>query len=136
MVAYAGISLTLLAARTIDSNYLQLQKPIGSTIFPVLGSSDQIHLTKYSGDKKAWPVILSLGNVRWSERLKATQNCSILVAILPVPPKQCFHGPGKSAELKAQQNYNREVLRKVFEIIFMPLNHLFERGKHMFCSDG
>ena len=93
-------------------------------------------MTNYSGDKKAWPVFLSLGNVRSSERLKATRNCSVLVALLPVPPKHCFHGPGKSAELKAQQDYNREVLRKVFEIIFTPLNNLFERGKHMLCSDG
>ena len=136
MVGYAGISLSLLAARMIDSNSLQLQKPIGSTIIPVLGSSDQTHRTNYSGNKTAWPVFLSLGNIRSSERLKATRNCSILVALLPVPPKHCFHGPGKSAELKAQQDYNREVLRKVFEIIFTPLNNLFERGKHMLCSDG
>ena len=102
MVAYAGISSTLLAARTIDSNSLQLQKPIVSTIVPVLGSSNQTHLTNYSGDKKAWPVFLSLGNVQSSERLEETRNCSVLVALLPVPPKHCFHGPGKLAELKAQ----------------------------------
>ena len=135
-MANAGISSTLLTARTIDSNSLQLQKPISSTIIPVLGSSDQTHLTNYSGDKKAGPVFLSLGNVRSSERLKATRNCSVLVALLSVLPKHCFHGPGKLAELKAQQDYNREVLRKVFEIIFTPLNNLFERGKNMLCSDG
>ena len=102
----------------------------------MLGSSDETHLTNYSGKKKAWRIFLNLGKVRSSERLKVTQNCSILVALLPVPPKHCFHGPGKSAELQAQQDYNREVLRKVFEIIFTPLNNLFERGKHMLCSDG
>ena len=68
----------------IDCNSLQLPKPIGSTIIPVLGSSDQTHLTNYSGDKEAWPVFLSLGNVRSSEWLKATRNCSVLVAILPI----------------------------------------------------
>ena len=136
MVAYAGNSSTLLATRTIDSNSLQLQKPIGRTIIPVLGSSDQTHLTNYSRDKKAWPVFLSLSNVRSSERLEATRNCSILVGLLPVPPKHCFHSPGMSAELKVQQDYNRDVLRKVFEIIFTPLNNLFERGKPMLCSDG
>ena len=72
MVAFADISLTLLAARTIDSNSLQLQKHNGSTIVPVLGSSEQTHLTNYSGDIKAWPVFLSPGNVRLSEQLKAT----------------------------------------------------------------
>ena len=102
----------------------------------MLGSSDQTHLTNYSGDKKAWPVFLNLGNVRSSEWLKAMRNCSFLAALLPVPPKHCFHGPEKSSELKAQQDYNREVLRKVFEIIFTPLNNLFKRGKHMLCSDG
>ena len=135
MVAYAGTSLTLLAARMIDSNSLQLQKPIGSTIIPVFGSSDQTHLTNFSGDKKAWPVFLSLGNVRSSEWLKETPNCSILVALLPVLLNDCFHGLGKSAELKAQQDDNREVLRKVFEIVFTPLTNLFERWKHMLYSD-
>ena len=71
-MVYAGISSTLLAARTIDSNSLQLQKPVGSTIVPVLGSSDQTHLTNYCGDKMAWPVFLSRGIVRSSERLKAS----------------------------------------------------------------
>ena len=49
MEAYVGISSILHTAQTIDSNSLQLQKPIGSTIIPVLGSSDQTHLTNYSG---------------------------------------------------------------------------------------
>ena len=106
MVSYAGISSTLLAARTIDSNSLQLQKPIGSTIIPVLGSSDQTHLTNYSRNKKAWPVFLSLGNVRSSELLKVTRNCSVPVALLTVAVKCCFHGPGKLVELKAQQYIN------------------------------
>ena len=136
MVANAGITTSLIGLQTHDLDVLQQQKPIGSTIVPVLGSSDQTHLTNYSGDKKEWPVFLSLGNVRSSERLKATRNCSVLVALLPVPPKHSFRGPGKTAETKAQQDYNREVLRRVFEKLFTPLNDIFEQGKRMLCSDG
>src|SRR6266550_6054484 len=133
VVANAGITTSLIGLQTHDLDVLQQQKPIGSTIVPVLGSSDQTHLTNYSGDKKEWPVFLSLGNVRSSERMKATRNYSILVALLPVPPKHCFRGPGRSADLKVQQDHNREILRKVFEIIFTPLNNLFEHGKRMLC---
>ena len=105
-MAYVGISSTLLAAQTIDSNSLQLQEPIGSTIVPVLGSSDQTYLTNYSVDKKAWPVFLSLDNVQSSERLKVSRNCSVLGTHLPVPPKHCFHGPRNLTELNAEQDNN------------------------------
>lgn len=142
MVANAGITIrslfynTFIVFQTSKFDVLQQQKPIGSTIVPILGSSDQTHLTNYSGDKKEWPVFLSLGNIRSSERLKATRNCNVLVALLPVPPKHSFRGPGKTAETKAQQDYNREVLRQVFEKLFTPLNDLFHTGKRMICSDG
>ena len=38
--------------------------------------------------------------------------------------------------MKEQQVHNREVLRKVFELIFRPLDALFNTGKLMLCADG
>ena len=37
--------------------------PVGCTLIPVLVASDQTHLTNYSGDKKLWPVYISIGNI-------------------------------------------------------------------------
>jgi len=61
---------------------------------------------------------------------------SILVALLPVPPTYHFKGQGKTTALKEQQIPNREGLKKVFELIFRPVDVLFNTGKLMLCADG
>ena len=37
--------------------------PAGVTIAPVILSSDKTQLSRFSGDKQAWPVYLTLGNI-------------------------------------------------------------------------
>jgi hypothetical protein len=105
-------------------------------IVPVFGSSDQTHHTNCSGDKKKWPVYLSLGNIDSTIRSKPSNLASILAALLPIPPKYYFKGHGKTTALKEQQIHNREVIRKVYELIFCPLNALFNTGKLMLCAHG
>jgi len=101
------------------------------------GSSDQTHLTNYLGDKKGWPVYLSLRNIDLTIRSKPSNVASTLVALLPVPPKYHFKGHGKITAMKGQQIHNREVLRNVFELIFRPLDALFNNGKLTLCvRDG
>jgi hypothetical protein len=93
-------------------------------IVPLLGSSDQTHLTTYSGDKKEWPVYLSLGNINPIIRSMPPNLATILVAHLPVPPKYHFKGHGKTPAVKEQQIHTREVLRKDFDHIFRSLDAL------------
>jgi len=88
------------------------------------------------GDKKEWPVYLSLGNIDSTIRSKPSNLGSILVALLPIPPKYHFEGRGKTTAVKEQQIHNREILRKVFELIFHPLDTLFNTGKLLLCVDG
>jgi len=38
--------------------------------------------------------------------------------------------------MKEQQIHNQEILRKVFELIFRPLDVLFNTGKLLLCVDG
>jgi len=61
---------------------------------------------------------------------------SSLVTLIPVPPKYHFKGHGKTTALKEQQIHNREVLRKVFNVIFRPLDVLFNTGKCKHYADG
>jgi hypothetical protein len=105
-----------------------LKKTVGSTIVPIIGSSDQTHLTNYSGDKKEWPIHFSLGNINSTIPSKPSSLASVVVALLPVPLKHHHHGRGKTAAIQEQQEYNREVLRWVFGSIFGPLNTVCEKG--------
>ena len=37
--------------------------PRGGTVVPLLLASDKTDLTNFSGDKPAWPVYMSIGNI-------------------------------------------------------------------------
>jgi len=42
----------------------QDQLPAGAKIVPVICASDKTHLTNFSGDQQAWPLYLTIGNIR------------------------------------------------------------------------
>jgi len=56
--------------------------PVGSTLVLVLFASDATYLTNFSGDGKAWPLYMSIGNIRSSICNKPTSHAWVLVAIL------------------------------------------------------
>jgi len=82
-----------------------------------------------------WPVYLSLGNIDWTIRSNPLNLASFLVALLPIAPKHHFKEHGKPTAVKEHQIHNAQVLRKVFELIFRPLDTLFNTGKLMHCAD-
>jgi hypothetical protein len=53
-------------------------------LLPILLGSDKTHLTVFAGDKKAWPLYLSLGNIKSSFRNKPSNHTWVLVAYLPI----------------------------------------------------
>jgi hypothetical protein len=59
----------------------------------------------------------------------------ILVTLLPVPLKYHFTGHGKTTAMKQPPINNREVLWKVFKLIFRPLDTLGNTAKLMLCAD-
>ena len=42
---------------------MQDMLPEGGTLVPLIFASDKTHLTNFSGDKSAWPLYMSLGNI-------------------------------------------------------------------------
>jgi hypothetical protein len=108
----------------------------GATIVPLLGSSDQMHLTNNSGNMNKWPVYLNLRYIDQTFRSQAPNRASIHVAIIPVPPKYHFEGRGKTTEVKEQKIHNRKALWRVLELIFRPLNIRFSTAGRVLCADG
>ena len=41
----------------------QLKLPVGATVAPIILSSDKTKLSQFRGDKSAWPVYLTIGNI-------------------------------------------------------------------------
>ncbi|KAF8441128.1 hypothetical protein BGX38DRAFT_1096931, partial [Terfezia claveryi] len=84
----------------------QKQVPIGCTMVPILLASDQTHLTNFSGDKKLWPLYMSIGNIKFTICNKPTMNVWIPIALLPIPPKhldRILGHPVEAQELDAPQ---------------------------------
>jgi hypothetical protein len=92
-------------------------------------------LTNYSSDKKEWLIYLSVRNIKLTIRSKPSSLARVIVTLLPVPPKYHHRGHQQTAAIKEQQEYNWEVLGRVFEIIFYPLDTVFEKEKPMLCAD-
>jgi len=79
---------------------------------------------------------MGVGNIDSTIRSKPPNLARMPVAVLPIPPKYLFRGHGTTTAMKAQQIYIQEVLRKVFECIFCPLNAVLNAGKLRLCVDG
>jgi hypothetical protein len=73
----------------------------GRTLLPVLLGSDKTHLTVFAGDKKAWPLYLSLGNIKSSFCNKPRNHAWVLGAYLPVVT---FEAPKPGFSVRALEN--------------------------------
>lgn len=60
--------------------------PEGATVVPILLSSDKTQLSKLSGDKKAWPVYMSIGNLNHEARRQRKRPAMVLLGLLPIIP--------------------------------------------------
>ena len=121
--------------QVLIAHYVPWQKtlPPGATVVPIIGLSDQTQVTNFSGDKKAWPVYVTIGNIFSPMRNSPVKMPLLLVALLPVPPK--FTGESAQAD-QAQQQMNVDVLRTLFDLVLVPLQQVVQEGTVMDCAEG
>jgi len=93
--------------------------------------SDQTHLTNLSGDKKARPVYLTVGNLPATRRNRPRSFAVLVLALLPVLPKLTkFSADNLDREINAQ------TLRGVFEHLLKPWPNTALEGLKIACADG
>ncbi|KAG0632570.1 hypothetical protein HOY80DRAFT_863978, partial [Tuber brumale] len=105
--------------------------PEGATLVPIICSSDVTFLTNFSGDKKAWPIYLTIGNILSKMRNKSSKHASVLLALLPVPPKMLRVASRDSR----QRLVNNEILCELIEAICTPIGEVAEVGIEIECAD-
>ncbi|EKM74821.1 hypothetical protein AGABI1DRAFT_47382 [Agaricus bisporus var. burnettii JB137-S8] len=107
----------------------QKKLPEGATLVPVIIGSDKTQLTSMSGDKQAYPVYLSLGNIPQETRRKASSRTMVLIGYIPVTKLECFSHERRSRE-------GHQLFHQCMETMFEPLRESGKLGVVMKCADG
>ncbi|KAI0342948.1 hypothetical protein BDW22DRAFT_1318377, partial [Trametopsis cervina] len=106
----------------------QLRLPDGATVIPVILSTDKTRLSQFRGDKSAWPVYLTIGNLSKETRRTPSMHGTTLLGYLPVGKFGCF-----SAAVQSLARY--QAFHTCMRIILDSLVEAGKSGVFMGCAD-
>jgi hypothetical protein len=117
----------------------------GCTVVPILLFSDSTHLTNFAGDKKAWPIYMSIGNLDSTTRMKPSTQSVVMIGLLPQKFKHSTQGPsGRNNE--KQGRFNDYIIHKVLGHVLQALvrsegnsgdrGDSEDRAFYALCADG
>ncbi|KAF8134816.1 hypothetical protein EV363DRAFT_1447582 [Boletus edulis] len=99
----------------------------GATVAPVILASDKTQLSQFKGDKNAWPVYLTIGNISKEIRRQPAWHASILVGYLPVSKLHSFED-NSIAGYRLFHYCMKKLLRQLVAA--------GREGVEMVCADG
>ncbi|KAF8597233.1 hypothetical protein BDV93DRAFT_453326, partial [Ceratobasidium sp. AG-I] len=100
------------------------------TVISIIISSDETRLTNFSGDKKAHPVYITIGNLPKRLRRRISKRTNVLLGYLPVPKLDCEPDKDKRGY------HRRDLFHKCMRAMLLPLSEACENGVEVVCSDG
>ena len=103
--------------------------PAGATISPIILASDKTNLSRFGGDKQAWPVYMTIGNISKDIRRRPSSHGSVLIGYLPVAKLLNF--PESTRSNAVYRLYHQSM-----RILLQPLVNAGTEGVDMTCADG
>ncbi|KAL0565419.1 hypothetical protein V5O48_016604 [Marasmius crinis-equi] len=108
---------------------LQKALPAGATAAPIILSSDKTKLSMFRGDKSAWPVYMTIGNISKDIRRKVHAHATILIGYLPVGKFECYKD-------KTRSGAQYRTFHKCMSLLTESLIKAGTEGVNMTCADG
>ena len=113
-----------------DANIVSKARlPVGATIAPLILSSDKTKLSNFRGDKSAWPLYLTIGNISKEIRRMPSANATVLIGYLPVGRFDCFSE-------KRKQIMRYQTFHTCMKTILTSLSTAGRDGVPMACADS
>jgi hypothetical protein len=66
---------------------IQSMLRVGETLVPMIFMSDKTHLSNFAGDKKEWPVYMTIGNLSSKLRQMPSTHTVLMVSLVPITIK-------------------------------------------------
>lgn len=123
-----GSSLTQSLVASYSTS-AQLQLPNGATCAPIIISTDKTKLSHFRGDKSAWPIYLTIGNIDKEVRRQSSSHATILLGYIPVPKLDCC-----TEKTKKVTRYN--LFHQSMRLVLSSLVDAGRSGVMMTCADA
>ncbi|KAJ7925327.1 hypothetical protein B0H13DRAFT_2570967, partial [Mycena leptocephala] len=108
---------------------MQERLPIGATLVPIIIASDKTQLTRFSGDKQAWPVYLTIGNIDKESRRRPSSRATVLLGYIPVAKLEIF-------KKKNRSGVGYQLFHDCMHAMLQSLKAAGRDGVKMDCADG
>ena len=110
---------------------LQPYLPAGAAASPVILATDKTQLTQFSGNKSAYPVYLTLGNIPRAIRRRPSDHACILLGYLPVSKVSRVGLTKREHKARTQR-----IFHAAMRLIVSPLIKAGKEGIEVTSGDG
>ncbi|KAG8729886.1 hypothetical protein FRC10_003320, partial [Ceratobasidium sp. 414] len=110
----------------------RMQDSLGgdATIAPIVLATDATQLSLFSGNKKAWPIYMSIANISKAIRRRPSERAMILIGYIPIPDLSFISNEDERREKRW------EVYHASMREVLSSLKQASAHGVEMVCADG